>query len=136
LTCSLTQPATSKYPLSKNRVAIKEAVSALHQSLDGGETNFILLQNAVRQAYNFFFERDAFPKTYQEMQEIPFLRVDLLTYASDDSGKMRQNYCMALDNAEHPKQLFFRFRFQIRQGSGNGEKTIWSSIYRNWSNNA
>ena len=62
------RPKTEKRPVGKNRPAIKQAITALHKSLEEDETNFVALQNIIEQACNFFFQQDRFPTSYEELQ--------------------------------------------------------------------
>lgn len=113
LSTDLLRPATEKQPQGKNRTTIKDRVSQLRQSLDAGESNFILLQNVMEQACNHFAQHDEFPKSYQQMQPLPLLKVGMLTYAGDDGGKMGQSYRMSLPDKE---TLLFRFRYPDESG--------------------
>lgn len=108
------RPKTDKRPAGKNRSAIKEAVTALQQSLDEEETSFVTLHNVVEQACNHFLAHDRFPTTYEEMQPIPLLKVGLLTYAGDDGREKGQAYRLALDL--DAGVVRFRFRFPDEMG--------------------
>ncbi|GHO74016.1 hypothetical protein KSD_17870 [Ktedonobacter sp. SOSP1-85] len=108
------RPKTERRPAGKNRPAIKEAITALQQSLDEDETSFVTLQNVVEQACNFFLQHDRFPTSYEELQPIPLLHVGLLTYAGDDGGTKGQAYRLALDADAGVAR--FRFRSPDEMG--------------------
>src|SRR2546421_11074914 len=91
------RPKTEKRPVSKNRPAIKEAMTTLQKSLEEDDTSFVALQNVAEQACNFFFQQDRFPTSYQELQVLPRLQVGILTYAGDDGRDKGQAYRLALD---------------------------------------
>jgi hypothetical protein len=108
------RPKTEKRPAGKNRTAIKEAVSTLQKSLQDDETSFVELQNVVEQACNFFFQRDRFPSSYEEMQPVPLLKVGMLTYAGDDGREKGQAYRLSLDLDAGVAR--FRFRYPDEPG--------------------
>src|SRR6266513_3460541 len=108
------RPKTEKRPTGKNRPAIKEALTALQKSLEEDETSFVALQNVVEQACNYYFQYDRFPKTYEELQPLPLLKVGMLTYAGDDGGEKGQAYRLALDLDAGVAR--FRFRYPDEAG--------------------
>ena len=112
---------TEKREASKNRSAIKEAMTALQKSLQEDETSFVTLQNVVEQACNYFFAHDRFPTTYEELQLIPLLKVGILTYAGDDGGEKGQAYRLALDLDKGVAR--FRFRYPDKSGVWHWRKT-------------
>jgi putative transposase len=113
--------STEKRPAGKNRSAIKEAIMALQQNLEEDETSFVALQNVLEQACNFFFQYDRFPRSYEELQPIPLLKVGLLTYAGDDGGAKGQAYRLALDLDAGVAR--FRFRYPDEAGIWQWRKT-------------
>ncbi len=108
------RPKTEKRPASKNRPAIREAITTLHKSLEEDETSFVALQHVVEQACNYFFQYDRFPATYEELQPLPLLKVGMLTYAGDDGGEKGQAYRLALDVDAGVAR--FRFRYPDEAG--------------------
>ena len=108
------RPKTEKRPASKNRPAIKEAITALQKSLDEDETSFVTLQNVVEQACNYFFQQDRFPSDYEELQPVPLLKVGMLTYAGDDGREKGQAYRLAMDVDAGVAR--FRFRYPDEAG--------------------
>lgn len=108
------RPQTEKRPIGKNRPAIKEAIPALHKSLEEDDTSFVALQHVVEQACNAFFQQDRFPASYEELQPVPLLSVGLLTSAGDDGREKGQASRMALD--QDGSVARFRFRFPDEQG--------------------
>lgn len=107
------RPKTENRPAGKNRPAIKEAITALHKSLDEDETSFVALQNVVEQACNFFFQHDHFPSTYEELQPVPLLKVGMLTYAGDDGREKGQAYRLALDLDAGVARFRFRYPDEV-----------------------
>jgi hypothetical protein len=108
------RPKTEKREASKNRPAIKEAITTLQKSLDEDETSFVTLQNVLEQCCNYFFQQDRFPSIYEELQPIPLLKVGLLTYAGDDGREKGQAYRLTVDlDAEVAR---FRFRYPDEAG--------------------
>ncbi|HEY4385267.1 MAG TPA: transposase, partial [Ktedonobacteraceae bacterium] len=114
------RPRSEKRPADKNRPAIKEAITALQKSLDEEETSFVLLQNVVEQACNFFFQHDRFPSFYEELQLVPRLQVGMLTYTGDDGGVKGQAYRLALDLDAGVAR--FRFRYPDEAGTWQWRK--------------
>ncbi len=108
------RPKTEKREASKNRPAIKEAITTLQKSLEEDETSFVALQNVVEQSCNYFFQHDRFPTTYEELQPIPLLQVGMLTYAGDDGGAKGQAYRLTLDM--DAGVAGFRFRYPDQAG--------------------
>ncbi len=108
------RPKTEKREASKNRPAIKEAITILQKSLEEDETSFVALQNVVEQSCNYFFQHDRFPITYEELQPVPLLQVGMLTYAGDDGGAKGQAYRLALDVDAGVAR--FRFRYPDEAG--------------------
>ncbi len=108
------RPKTEKREASKNRPAIKEALTTLQKSLEEEETNFMTLQHVVEQCCNFFFAHDHFPWTYEELQPLPLLKVGLLPYAGDDGPEKGQAYRLALDLDAGVAR--FRFRYPDSAG--------------------
>ncbi len=108
------RPKTEKREASKNRPAIKEAITTLQKSLEEDEISFVALQNVVEQSCNYFFQHDRFPTTYEELQPIPLLQVGMLTYAGDDGGAKGQAYRLTLDVDAGVAR--FRFRYPDEAG--------------------
>jgi putative transposase len=108
------RPKTEKREACKNRLAIKEAITALQKSLEDDETSFVALQNVVEQACNYFFAHDHFPFSYEELQSVPLLKVGMLTYAGDDGGEKGQAYRLALE----VDGCVARFRFRYPDEGG------------------
>src|SRR5712692_7110011 len=108
------RPKTEKREASKNRPAIKEAITTLQKSLEEDETSFVALQNVVEQCCNYFFAHDCFPTTYEELQPLPLLKVGMPTYAGDDGGEKGQAYRLALDLDAGVAR--FRFRYPDEAG--------------------
>jgi putative transposase len=108
------RPKTEQRPVGKNRPAIKEAIAALHKSLEDDDTSFVVLQNVIEQACNYFFQQDRFPASYEELQPIPLLRVGMLTYAGDDGREKGQAYRLSLDLEAGVAR--FRFRYPDETG--------------------
>jgi hypothetical protein len=120
LTEGFIRPKEGSRPAGKHRKQINEAVKALQKTLDDDETAFVSLQNVVEQACNHFLRHGSFPECYEEMQTIPLLKVDLLTYAGDDGGALGQSYRLSFDLQAQMASLRFRFpdaagRWQWRQ---------------------
>ena len=111
---------TEKRPRGKNRLAIKEAITALQKSLDEDETTVVMLQNVLEQCCNFYFQQDRFPCSYEELQPVPLLQVGLLTYAGDDGGVKGQAYRLALDADAGVAR--FRFRYPDENGTWHWRK--------------
>ena len=114
LTDGFIRPKTEQHPAGKNRPAIKEAITTLQKSLEEDETSFVALQNVVEQACNYYFQYDRFPKTYEELQPVPLLKVGMLTYAGDDGREKGQAYRLAFD-LEAGRA---RFRFRCPDAAG------------------
>lgn len=107
-------PKTEKRPAGKNRSTIKEAITTLQKSLEDDDTSFMMLQNVIEQACNFFLQQDRFPSSYEELQPVPLLKVGMLTYAGDDGRDKGQAYRLALDL----EAGVARFRFRSPDESG------------------
>ena len=108
LTDGFIRPKTEKHPAGKNRGVIKEAITALQQTLED-DAAFVTLQNVVEQCCNVFLKTDAFPATYEELQPPPLLKVGMLTYAGDDGPRLGQSYRCTLDLEAGTAELLFRF---------------------------
>jgi putative transposase len=108
LTSGFIRPQADHRPAGKNRKQIKEAISALQQTLGTDETSFVTMQNVVEQCCNFFLREGRFPMSYEELQPIPLLSVGLLTYAGDDGGKQGQAYRLAFDLDRAEAELALR----------------------------
>ena len=125
LTDGFIRPKTEKRPAGKNRPAIKEAITALQQSLDEDETSFVALQNVVEQCCNDYFQQDRFPASYEELQPVPLLKVGMLTYAGDDGGEKGQAYRLAVELDTGVAR--FRFRYPDEAGTWRW-RTVDTSI--------
>ena len=108
LTDGFIRPKTEKHPAGKNGGVIKEAITALQQTLED-DAGFVTLQNVVEQCCNVFLKTDVFPATYEELQPPPLLKVGMLTYAGDDGPRLGQSYRCALDLEAGTAELLFRF---------------------------
>jgi hypothetical protein len=107
-------PRTEKKPASKNRKAIKQALASLREeNSDGG--NAVELQSLIEQACNFYLKHGCFPSYYEEMQEIPVLKVGILPYAGDDGGEKGQAYRLRIDL--EGRDCFFAFRAPDESGA-------------------
>ncbi|HEY7358791.1 MAG TPA: zinc ribbon domain-containing protein [Ktedonobacterales bacterium] len=91
------RPKTESKPAGKNRPAMKAAITTLQKSLQDDDTSFVALQNVTEQACNYFFQRDRWPVSYEDLQPVPLLKVGMLTYAGDDGPQYGQAYRLALD---------------------------------------
>ena len=113
------EPKIEKRPPAKNRTAIKQALASLREeNADGGGA--VELQSLIEQACNFYFKNGCFPETYEEMQEIPVLKVGILPYAGDDGGAAGQTYRLRFDL--EGRCCYFTFRFPDEQG-------IWAKAW-------
>jgi putative transposase len=108
LTDGFIRPQTEKRPAGKNRPAIKEAITALQETLED-DAAFVTLQNVIEQCCNVFLQTGAFPTAYEELQSAPLLKVGMLTYAGDDGPRLGQSYRLSLDLEAGTAQLVFRF---------------------------
>ncbi len=80
----------------KNRWQIRQDLQALHAATADG-SNYVALLNLIEQACNYYLAHDAFPTTYEQMQEIPVLKTAQLTYAADDGREQGQAYQLRYD---------------------------------------
>ncbi len=80
----------------KNRWQIRQDVQALQATAADG-SNYLALFNLIEQACNYYLAHDAFPQTYEQMQEIPVLKTAQLTYAADDGREQGQAYQLRYD---------------------------------------
>jgi putative transposase len=108
LTDGFIRPKTEQRPAGKNRTTIKEAITALQNTLED-DAAFVTLQNVVEQCCNFFLKEGHFPTTYEELQPAPMLQVGMLTYAGDDGPRLGQSYRLSLDLEAGIASLLFRF---------------------------
>src|SRR5215471_5513855 len=96
LEAGMIEPKTEKQGPGKNRKAIKQALASLREeNADGGSA--VELQSLIEQSCNFYLKLGCFPETYEEMQEIPVLKVGILPYAGDDGGERGQAYRLRID---------------------------------------
>ena len=107
------QPKTEKKPAGKNRKAIKQAVASLREeSSDGGSA--VELQSLIEQSCNYYLKNGCFPERYEQMQEIPVLKVGILPYAGDDGGALGQAYRFRIDL--EARCCYFAFRAPDQAG--------------------
>ncbi len=113
LEAGMIAPKTEKKQAGKNRKAIKQALaSAREENADGGSA--VELQSLIEQSCNFYLKHGYFPETYEEMQEIPVLKVGILPYAADDGGQVGQAYRLRIDL--EGGDCFFAFRAPDKTG--------------------
>lgn len=91
----------------KNRWQIRQDLAALQSATEDG-SNYLALLNLIEQACNYYLEHDAFPKTYEQMQEIPVLKAAQLTYAADDGREHGQAYQLRYDLDQGTARLWLR----------------------------
>jgi putative transposase len=86
LTDGFIRPKTEKSKPGKNRHTIKTAINDFLKQMntEGEEESFALVQNVVEQCCNFFLKEGQFPRSYEELQPVPLLKVGMLTFAGDD----------------------------------------------------
>jgi putative transposase len=113
-------PKTEHRPAGKNRKQIKLAIAALQKSLEDDEISFVALENVIEQACNFFLKQDRFPRSYEELQVVPLLKVGMLTYAGDDGRDKGQAYRLAVDLDAGVAR--FRFRYPDESGHWHWRK--------------
>ena len=107
LEAGMIEPKTEKKRAGKNRKAIKQALASLREeNADGGSA--VELQSLIEQSCNFYLKHGCFPETYEEMQEIPVLKVGTLPYAGDDGGAFGQAYRLRFD--VEAQCCYFAFR--------------------------
>ena len=107
LEAGMIEPKTEKKRAGKNRKAIKQALASLREeNADGGSA--VELQSLIEQSCNFYLKNGCFPETYEEMQEIPLLKVGILPYAGDDGGACGQAYRLRFD--VEAQCCYFAFR--------------------------
>jgi putative transposase len=113
LEAGMIEPKTEKKRAGKNRKAIKRALASLREETsDGGSA--VELQSLIEQSCNFYLKHGCFPDHYEEMQEIPVLKVGILPYAGDDGGACGQAYRLRFDL--EGKCCYFAFRSPDERG--------------------
>jgi hypothetical protein len=114
LAAGMIEPKTEKKRPGKNRTAIKQALASLREEhADGGSA--VELQSLIEQACNFYLKQGCFPETYEEMQQLPVLKVGILPYAGDDGGERGQAYRLRVDLQGH--DCCFAFRAPDERGA-------------------
>ena len=91
LTDDLIKPAEGKRKAHKDYRVIKEKVSKLREVLDDPDS-YMAMTNIIEQAANSFLATERWPKTYEELQPVPVLKVGQLTFAGDDGMAKGQTY--------------------------------------------
>jgi len=132
----LITPATEKRAAHKDYARIKDEVRVFRaaQKEAGDEQNaFMVMTNLLEQACNHYLKKEAFPASYEQMQEAPVLSVGCLTFAGDDGMKLGQTYRARLDlvhfcdlgtrREQHQATLALRLRTPDRLG-----KWTWGSF--------
>ena len=87
-------------PATKDHQEIAKQVRALRtQQREAGEDAeaFLAMTNLLEQACNHFLQTGAFPVTYEELQEVPVLKVGQQTFAGDDGMAAGQTYRAQLE---------------------------------------
>jgi putative transposase len=113
LEAGMIEAKTEKKPAGKNRTAIKAALASVREeNADGGHA--VELQSLIEQSCNFYLQHGCFPETYEEMQEIPVLKVGILPYAADDGGALGQAYRLRFDVGA--RCCYFAFRSPDESG--------------------
>jgi hypothetical protein len=108
------EPKTEQKGPGKNRTAIKQALAPLREEhADGGSA--VELQSLIEQACNFYLKQGCFPETYEEMQQLPVLKVGILPYAGDDGGELGQAYRLRVDL--EGRDCCFAFRAPDERGA-------------------
>jgi putative transposase len=96
LTEGLIQPATEQSRARKDRRALLQTVQALRAQVGDEAEALGLRLHVAEQACNVYLEHDRFPADYFELQRVPVLEADLLTFAADDGPAQGQAYRLAL----------------------------------------
>src|SRR5258708_7501040 len=87
-------------PASKDHQEIARQVRALRNKLEeeGEDAEaLVAMTNLLEQACNHFLQTGAFPTTYEELQEVPVLKVGQQTFAGDDGMAVGQTYRAQLE---------------------------------------
>ena len=109
LAAGMIEPRTGK-----NRKAIEQALASVRgEKADGGRA--VELQSLIEQSCNFYLKNGCFPESYEEMQEIPVLKVGILPYAGDDGGELGQAYRLRFD--VEARCCYFAFRSPDETGA-------------------
>jgi putative transposase len=122
-------PAEGERPARKDHRQIKEQVRALRaQMQDAGEEadTFMAMTNVIEQACNRYLHTETFPGTDEDLQPVPVLSAEQLTFAGDDGRSAGQTYrartevshCCDVQTRQEQKHasLWLKLRSPDKQG--------------------